>query len=376
MTKEEAKEFIAQSVKSDVDMAKVADAINTLEQEPITKNDVPENNVGKIEPITKNGFIDNRVIESFKDRINDYEKDYKFSKEELINILERYELKYAEPTTKNDLGIEKIIDEVEKEFEKVDIPIMDKLTIFAKVQNALYKYAISNNSLRMIRPKGHWIDKFGGVYRCSYCREVISIDTEIEFPNGITYKYCPYCGSKNSVKIADELAEELEQIKGTTKNDLGVDAVSREKVYYMITNGKYPNEDYEQFIDRLVNELAELPSVTPQESRWIPCSERLPKDSEPVNIIWILHDHAPCYNDIRDKAFTATGVYSNGQWYWWSKSCTDILEKYSHNYADILYEANKAELEAWMPHYDDIINESIEVVAWMALPKKYSEVEV
>lgn len=35
MTREEAKEFIAQSVKSDVDMAKVADAIKALEQEPV-----------------------------------------------------------------------------------------------------------------------------------------------------------------------------------------------------------------------------------------------------------------------------------------------------------------------------------------------------
>ena len=36
MTKEEALEFIAQSIKSDVDMAKVADAIKALEQEPKT----------------------------------------------------------------------------------------------------------------------------------------------------------------------------------------------------------------------------------------------------------------------------------------------------------------------------------------------------
>jgi hypothetical protein len=34
MTRDEAKEFITQSVKSDVDMALVADAIKTLEQEP------------------------------------------------------------------------------------------------------------------------------------------------------------------------------------------------------------------------------------------------------------------------------------------------------------------------------------------------------
>ena len=47
------------------------------------------------------------------------------------------------------------------------------------------------------KPKtGHWIDKFGGEYRCSCCREIISIDTEIEHPNGITYKYCPNCGCR------------------------------------------------------------------------------------------------------------------------------------------------------------------------------------
>jgi len=35
MKREEAIEFIAQSVKSDVDMAKVADAIKALEQESV-----------------------------------------------------------------------------------------------------------------------------------------------------------------------------------------------------------------------------------------------------------------------------------------------------------------------------------------------------
>ncbi len=57
----------------------------------------------------------------------------------------------------------------------------------------------------------------------------------------------------------------------TTKNDLGVDAVSREKVWYMITGGKYSDEDDEKFIDRLVNKLAELPSVIPirPKGHWI-----------------------------------------------------------------------------------------------------------
>lgn len=49
------------------------------------------------------------------------------------------------------------------------------------------------------------------------------------------------------------------------------DCVSREQVWFMITGGKYPNEDYEQFIDRLVKELENLPPVTPthQVGKWI-----------------------------------------------------------------------------------------------------------
>jgi hypothetical protein len=42
MTKEEAIEFIAQSVKSDVDMAKVADAIKALEQKPALEKTIAE----------------------------------------------------------------------------------------------------------------------------------------------------------------------------------------------------------------------------------------------------------------------------------------------------------------------------------------------
>lgn len=43
---------------------------------------------------------------------------------------------------------------------------------------------------------GHWIDKFAGEYRCSSCREKVCIDNGVEFPNGIRYEYCPWCGAK------------------------------------------------------------------------------------------------------------------------------------------------------------------------------------
>ena len=89
-----------------------------------------------------------------------------------------------------------------------------------------------------------------------------------------------------------------------------------------------------------------------EQTRWIPVSERLPKELEPVNITWINHNPESYYADIKDKPFTATGVYFNGQWYWWSTLCTDILAEYSHN-------------------YDDIIDDDIEITAWMPLPEPY-----
>lgn len=88
------------------------------------------------------------------------------------------------------------------------------------------------------------------------------------------------------------------------------------------------------------------------QTRWIPVSERLPEDLEPVNITWVNHNPESYYADIKDKPFTATGVYFNGQWYWWSTLCTDMLAEYSHN-------------------YDDIIDDDIEIIAWMPLPESY-----
>ena len=91
-----------------------------------------------------------------------------------------------------------------------------------------------------------------------------------------------------------------------------------------------------------------------EKNRWIPVSERLPDDLEPVNITWINHEPEPYYKEIKGKPFTATGVYFNGQWYWWSTLCTDTLAEYSFN-------------------YNDIIDTAIEVIAWQPLPEPYQE---
>lgn len=91
-------------------------------------------------------------------------------------------------------------------------------------------------------------------------------------------------------------------------------------------------------------------------SPWIPVSERTPEELVPVNITWVNHNPESYYADIKDKPFAATGVYFNGQWYWWSTLCTDILAEYSHN-------------------YNDIIDDDIEITAWQSLPEPYKEQE-
>ena len=97
--------------------------------------------------------------------------------------------------------------------------------------------------------------------------------------------------------------------------------------------------------------LGELKQLKEQ-TRWILVSEKLPEDLEPVNITWVNHNPESYYADIKDKPFTATGVYYNGQWYWYSTLCTDILKAYGHN-------------------HDDIIDGDIEITAWMPLPPSY-----
>lgn len=74
MTREEAIEFIAQSVKSDVDMAKVADAIKALKQEPVldkVRAEIEQLRLHKAQFITS----DNKVC---------------IDSQEVLNIIDKY----------------------------------------------------------------------------------------------------------------------------------------------------------------------------------------------------------------------------------------------------------------------------------------------
>ena len=72
----------------------------------------------------------------------------------------------------------------------------------------------------------------------------------------------------------------------TTKNDLAVDCISRADAIQAMQDKakKLTNEDTINGLCGAVAILFDLPSVTPQEPRWIPVSERLPKTDNEISI--------------------------------------------------------------------------------------------
>lgn len=146
----------------------------------------------------------------------------------------------------------------------------------------------------------------------------------------------------------DKYCEEsiLNERRNRIKLIIDVDKDYYELIKYNVEHG----QNYKYF-EIIANGI---PYEARPQGEWIPVSERLPDDLEPVNITWINHEPEPYYKEIKDKPFTATGVYFNGQWYWWSTLCTDTLAEYSHN-------------------FDDIIDNAIEIVAWQPLPKPYKK---
>lgn len=87
---------------------------------------------------------------------------------------------------------------------------------------------------------------------------------------------------------------------------------------------------------------------------WTPCLVEKPKELVPVNVTWVNRKPASYYEHIKDKPFTATAIYYKGKWYWWSVFCEDLLKETGSN--DV-----------------DLVDESIEIIAWMPLLKPYGE---
>lgn len=106
---------------------------------------------------------------------------------------------------------------------------------------------------------------------------------------------------------------------------------------------------------RAKDALESLPSASVEVDEWIPCSERLPKELEAVNVTWVNHNPPCYYMDIMNVPFTATGVYHEGKWYWWDATVIDLLGEYGGAYV----------------HGIEPIDKYIEITAWMPLPKPY-----
>ena len=85
-------------------------------------------------------------------------------------------------------------------------------------------------------------------------------------------------------------------------------------------------------------------------TNWIPVDEKLPEERVPVNIAWINRNPDTYFLKIKDVPFSATGVYHNGNWYWYSSTCVDYL-----------VECGECEWE--------LIDKAVDVTHWQPLPE-------
>lgn len=103
---------------------------------------------------------------------------------------------------------------------------------------------------------------------------------------------------------------------------------------------------------RLVNGL---PTADVEPVRhWIPCSERMPEEIVPVNVVWVNHFPPPYYNEFKNVPQKGTALYYDGDWYWFSSICEDMLAEYGRN-------------------EQDLVDEYIEITHWMPLPEPPKE---
>lgn len=121
------------------------------------------------------------------------------------------------------------------------------------------------------------------------------------------------------------------------------DYISREAALTELQNPELFNVS-----PRFLQILRDLPAADVEPvRRWIPCSERLPEELEPVNVVWVNHNPEPYYQEMKDVPQKATAVYYRKKWYWWSCVCEDLLAEFGRNEPDLVDSA--IEITHWMP---------------------------
>ena len=187
---------------------------------------------------------------------------------------------------------------------------------------------------------------------------ISSIETDLKYD--LLYEETSKQADKNDLGVTSGLEKKSKKLENiaTTKDNLGVDCISRQATVKRLCNlAEFMNEHKEKsgapyimaalFIQ---DNKTEFPSVTPQEPRWIPVSEKLPNDrdwylgifKEP-DTGWI--NPLPFICDYVGRETKATTKE-----FWILRGFTDRDERIDYYF-------------------------NLECVAWMPLPKSYSEVE-
>lgn len=142
----------------------------------------------------------------------------------------------------------------------------------------------------------------------------------------------------------------------TISRQAAIEEAKKCDLFLAYQGGHIDKDTLDDFIESIVTQVRNgiakaIESLSPADN-WTPVSERTPGENIPVNITWVNRFPAPYYDDIKGCPFTATGIYHNEQWYWYSCVCEDYL-------------AESGECE--MDKMDDMID----VIAWQPLPEPY-----
>ena len=152
------------------------------------------------------------------------------------------------------------------------------------------------------------------VFNCEVCEPIIEDDII----------HVIFADKKDSAIGFDWSWWNAEYKEPTTKNDLGVDAISRiETIDYLC---KHCPDDGECFKDcDEIKHLRELPSVTPQEPKWIPVSERLPKIAD----VYRVTRYYP--NNVMNPNYLVDACFFDGSNTWYNDNRINHERAYADN---------------------------------------------